>query len=1206
MQNEGEAEEKRRPSVGWLPASLRRTYLCSLASLLVFMLAVVEILRQYSQRKGSLVHWKYAEDLPGVIWQSYTYLPLVIVLLAIVLLDICAQDVFRLEIYFQLAKQNATPAKVLFTNYCSNGLTASVIAARNRHWIVLCVASTSLIFRMFLPTLVSGIIVLDETTLVERKEVNTWPSIIDIDTQTAWFKSGISHHGVLGRSDLGSLFLSRPSTYAAAPVSIPIDDENESSLLTLTQTTYWSNLTCVTESQTGTLSGTISPINSTSGLENNQKPWLWKMRGFELPGGIEENTDSQCQVDLDLELTTQNSDNGEFQARYWAPAYNSTETNSSFIPGDGCSAFGLFGIILDMRIADGNVTESNITALGCMPVYHQAEAEVTLDNNASIADVQIGPEDIKPLNPAKFYVQGFHDLISSKYISPPKSEVFSNSSASAENISVVASDQKRLTPATYVQQMQSSWNEEFIIIVNKLFNPAAGPTAVDASESSYVVVLEVTHNTAIITEAILILCLVVLGMLASVYHRRSNFLQWDPGSIAAQCAIISRLFAPSTKLLLSHTNFRQATTRQLRQWSKGKWVEWVDVSGQPRLCIIDRSQPPHNGQLPLVINKRRDPPPHFLVFPWFLVECLLLMGVLASFGVSLSYLRLKNIDAYATTGGTLTMTFLSYAPTAIASIIGSLITSVYRNLSVMEPWIRLQEGMAVAKESIIANRGFRTPYMALTRTRRRKPVLLFGISVVCIADLVLRVLSGGVYEPQLQVYQSTTSSVINDYNPAIFQSHVNETGVGESIMAASRLVHNVSFLPWASPEFFFVPFSIRSSYTDTGDENQTDDVDEEEDDDDDDDDDTWAVFSAKTRGIGADLDCRAIYPQSSSSTAAMQVWNYTLFGDLAGPKCTVEIAAKIAEKSVNSSLNNRSIRFYSPNGTAPNGTDACQTSSLFILASWDDAGVSGTNIGSLALQCQPKVLIQDFNIQFDSNGMIQSYKAIAATSVTNGQLFQNASNSLGLFNQKLSNFSRSLPSHNLTSMHRHDWSGLLATSTYDTFFPDTTDVTANHLTFVVQSTFRRVFSAHLALWRDRYLEHVSAHDAVPASATATESLWGLMPSSILVVIIICLVCVDTAALVVVFLVRFNRYKGVRIPRSIGSLIPWVVDSSLAADCGDAYDMSEKDRVVFLLTQDHRYRLGEFAGETGDQWGLDYDDRHRTPGTELGELGRHEL
>jgi hypothetical protein len=1204
MQNEGEEEEKRRPSTGWLPASLRRAYLLSLASLLVFMLVVVEILRQYSQRKGALIHWKYAEDLPEVIWQSYTYLPLVIVLLAIVLLDICAQDVFRLEIYFQLAKQSATPAKVLFTNYCSNGLTASVIAARNRHWIVLCVASTSLIFRMFLPTLVSGIIVLDETLLVEKKVVHTWPSIIDLDTQAAWFTSGIARHGVLGRSDLGSLFLSRPSTCAAAPVSIPIDDENESSLLTLTQTTYWSNLTCVAESQTNTFNGSFSPINSTSGLGSNQQAWLWQMRDFELPGSFERKTTARCQIDLDLEITTQNTDNGNFQARYWAPAYNGTATNSSFVAGDGCSAFGLYGVILDIKIADGNVTASNITTLGCMSVYHQADGDVTLNYNASISDVQIDAEDIKPLDPAAFYVQGFHDLISSKYISPPQSQLSSNFSSSTQSISVVATDQKRFTSDAYLQQLQTFWNEEFIKIVNKLFNPAAGPTAVEAAESSYVIILEVTPNAAIITEAILILSLVVLGMLASVYHRRNNFLQWDPGSIAAQCAIISRMFTPSTKLLLSHTSFRQATTRQLRQWSKGKWVEWIDVSGQPRLCIVDRSQPPPDGLLPPTINKRRDPPPHFLVFPWFLVECLLLMGVLASFGVSLSYLRLKNIDAYATTGGTLTMTFLSYAPTAIASIIGSLITSVYRNLSAMEPWIRLQEGMAVAKESILANRGFRTPYMALTRTRRRKPALLFGISVVCLADLALRVFSGGVYEPQIQVYKSSTSSVINEYNPAVFQSHVNETGVAESIMAASRLMNNVSFLPWASTEYFFVPFSIRSHST-TGDDNDVDAVDEEEDDYDDDDDDSWAIFSAKTLGIGADLDCRAIHPQSGSSTTT-QVWNYTLFGELAGSTCTVEIMAETPEKNLNSSLTNHSIRFYAPNGT--DGTDTCQTSSLFILASWDRGGVSGSNssgtdVGSMALQCQPKILIQSFNIQFDSNGMIQDYKPILGTSVINGMLFQNASNSLGLFNKKLSSFSRTMPYHNPTSMHRHDWSGLLATSTYDKLYANTTEIITSHLTSVVQATFRRVFSAHLALWRDRYLEHVSAHDAVPAVATATESLWGLMPSSVLVVIIICLVCVDTAALVVVFLVRFNRYKGVRIPRSIGSLIPWVVDSSFAVDCGDAYDMSEKDRVQFLISQDHRYRLAEFAGETGDQWGLDYDDRHRTPGTELGEMGR---
>ena len=66
-------------------------------------------------------------------------------------------------------------------------------------------------------------------------------------------------------------------------------------------------------------------------------------------------------------------------------------------------------------------------------------------------------------------------------------------------------------------------------------------------------------------------------------------------------------------------------------------------------------------------------------------------------------------------------------------------------------------------------------------------------------------------------------------------------------------------------------------------------------------------------------------------------------------------------------------------------------------------------------------------------------------------------------------------------------------------------------------------------------------------------------------------------------------------------MPLVMGSSFAADCGDAYDMAEKERHAFLIDQDRRYRLGEFAGETGDQWGLDYDDRHHNSGIELDEL-----
>ncbi|CAI7650061.1 unnamed protein product [Penicillium bialowiezense] len=1181
------------PSKGWLPPSLRKTYLFSLASLLLFILAVVEILRQYSQRKGFLIYWKEVEDLPGSTWQVYTYLPLVIALLAIVLLDICAQDVFRLEIYFQLAKPNPTPAKVLFTNYCSNGLTASMIAARNRHWIVLCVAFVSLIFRMFLPTLVSGIITLDETLLEETRVVNTWPSILDLDLQMTWFNAGLSHHGMLGRSDLGSMFLSRPSVYAAAPVSIPVGEETENSLLTLNQTTYWSNLTCVTKSLTGSLSGTLSPMNSSSG--SNQQAWLWEMRDFELLGGPENRT--RCQLGLDLEITS-GLNQQDVHTRHWAPTYNGTNSNSSFIPGDGCDSFEIFGVMLDMRFTDGNLTQPNMTVLGCAPVYHQAQAAITLNNNASISDIQTESESIKPLDPANFYVQGLHDVLASKYTSPQE-EVFPDISSLTDDGYYTAGNETPITSAAFISEMQSSWNKNFIIIINKLFNPASTPTPVNATLSTYVVILAVTSNAAIFTEAILIVCLVLLGMLGSTCHRRRNFLQWDPGSIAAQCALISRLFAPSTKLLFSHANFRQATTRQLRQWAKGKWVEWVDVSGEAKLCIVDREKPPADQLSPPIIKTgRRDPAPHFLVFPWFLTECVLLMGTLAAFGVCLSYLRLKNIEDYATAAANLSMMFLTYAPTAIASIIGSLITSIYRNLSAIEPWIRLQEGMATAKESIIANRGFRTPYMALTRTRRRKPALLFGISVVCLADLVLRVLSGGVFEPQVQIYKSHTNSVRREYYPNIFEKQANETGVGESIMAASRLMNNVSFLPWASPEYFFVPFSVRNpdgidpdiETTNAGDDDET-----QTDDEDADDDDYWAIYTAQTKGIGTDLTCHTIYPESSSDATRGLV--YKLSETTGASNCTVKIAAEHLNKNSRTNSPDRSIQFL-----APNGTDACQMSNLFIFASWNQTSVSDSvSAGRMALQCKPKILIQEFDAQFDAHGMIQSYKPTPGNPITQGELFQNASHILGLFNQRLTNFSRSIPSHNSSTMKRHDWSGMLTSSTYDSLYPNSTEVQSDHLTYVARVVYRQVFTAHLALWRDKYLEHVPTKNVVSVDATATESLWGLTPSKVLIVIIICLVCIDTSALVAVFVLRFKRFKGLRVPRSIGSIMPLVMGSSFAADCGDAYDMTERERHAFLVDQDRRYRLGEFAGDTGDQWGLDYDDRHPSSGIELGDM-----
>lgn len=1183
LENGQDSVQKWRASEGWLPRTLHKTYLIPLASLFLFMLGVIELLRQYSKRQGGIIHWAYEEDLPTAIWGAYTYLPLIFALLAINLLHVCAQDVLRLEPFFQLAKPGGASATVLFNNYCCNAFTASFIAFRNRHWAVLCAAPVSLIFRMFLPSLLAGLVVLDYGNWVERKVVNTWPTIIDLEIQQVWLTAGSSGEGPLGSPELNSFFMPDPADYATPPTSLP-DDQNDSSLLTLNQTIYWSNMTCVSNSLRGVLPQTVTNSTLTSHLPHGQQIWSWNVGNMSMgniPGG---NRSSHCQISVALD-TVIGSDDQTLQAKFWEPMGSDGKLlASSAFTYDDCSSFKVFGVIVDMELAVGNASDSNVTVLACSPTYQQAWAAVTFNPNASIADVDMTPSTVKSLDPVAFYVDGIHDLIASRYLTSESDVRLGNNSqlnvsASNDDRVIVSTDSTILDSDEYLQKIRQYWNSDFIVTIDRFFSPGGFPTPVEAQQRSFVVILTVASKAATVAEAILALGLFSIAALTYVYRHRPNFLQWDPGSIAAQCTIVAQLFKSSTKVMFSEAKLHLATTRQLRQWANGKWCEWVEEDGEAKIQVVDRSEaslaPPHPPP------GRRDPMPHFLRPTLFFLECLLFAAILTLFGVSLAYLRWKNINSFFSTGATVAMIFLNFGPTAIASIIGSFLVSIYRNLSSMEPWIRLQDGMANARQSVVENYGIQTPFIPLFIKRHRRPGILFALSIACLGDLLLRLLSGGLFTPQLKNYSSPSSDLSNLYNSSAMVNNVNQTDIEISLVATGRLLNNVSFLQWASTDgkFLMVPFSIHNAS-----------------------DDDYTVYSATTRGIGADLDCKLLPDVVADHSFS---WNYTVSQAGASQTCTVDIPLT----DDLTSRKGKSVHYYAPNGTST----FCQESSIFVLAFWDLRNLTDINKAtSTALHCEPKIHIEDFHVEFDSSGMVQDQNAVSGSAITSGRLFQNASAVLADFNQMLTGKPRNFTSHRFNYStthhhhphHRHDWSGCLTANTYAATFPHDFTLKPRHLILAVQTVYQTVFSTHLALWKDKFLERIPPHSAQTAHGDLLDSLWGFIPSTSLVVIIICLLAIDAVALMAVFALRFNRYRGPRVPRSLGSLIPWVVQSRMLSDLGDTWEMSERERERYLLEKDYKYRVGDFTAVGGPPWALDYDydDQRGDSEIELQERG----
>ncbi|EPS28547.1 hypothetical protein POX_f07631 [Penicillium oxalicum] len=1162
--------QKWRTTRGWLPRTLHRPYLFTLAGLFTFMLAAVETLRQWAKRQGGIVHWAYESDLPTAIWGAYTYLPLAFALLAINLFDACAQDVLRLEPFFQLAKAEGVSASMLFTNYCSNTLAASFMAVRNRNWIVLAVAPVSLAFRMFLPSLLAGLVELDDGIWTENKVVNTWPSIIDLDSQKVWLTSGSSGNGPLGSPELNAFFMPDPEDFTTAPVSLP-DDQNNSSLLTLTQDVFWSNLTCSSHSEGVAYPQVVTDLSSASHLPHGQQIWSWNIENALMENSVNGSSNSQCQVSVILN-TLIGADSMTVQARFWEPVDSAGNmvAPSAFTTSGCSSSFKVFGVMIDMDLAAGNVSSANYTMFACSTVYQQALADVTLDSNATVASVNMTPAAVKPLNSQDFLVEGVHDLIASRYLSTTtdvrvesssQGNIFANSSGAI----LVATDSNVQNTTSYQQQIRQYWNYEFIVTIDRFFSPGGPPTSADAQQKSLVVILMVASDAVTLVEAILGIGLVAIAILLSIYPNRPNFLQWDPGSISAQCTLIARLFTSSSKVMFAEAKLHMANTRQLKRWAKGKSCEWVVEDGEERIRVVDCPVPP-STRPSRFINNRPDPMPHFLRPMIFLAECFVIAAILTLFGVSLSYIRWKSINSFFSTGATVAMVFLNFGPTAIASVIGSFLLSVYRNLTAMEPWIRLQDGLADARQSIVENYAIQTPLVPLFLQRHRKPGILLFASIVCLGDLVLRLLSGGIFTPQLKRYSSPTSALSHVYRPGLLFNNSYKTNIDISLVATSRLLNNVTILPWATVDgsFFFTPYSVHNPS-----------------------DDNYPIYITTTRGYGVDLDCEEL---PLTSAADVQSWTYTIPVGSTQETCSVEIA--LTERQKHSTR--QSVHYYAPNGTNP----ACQESSLFVWASWEARSSKHKNESSvLALHCEPRLHIQDFRVEFDSDGTIEILHPVIGSEVTSGELYQNASALLKIFNQMLlgphenitSRWGGTATSQHRTHSYHYNWPGSLTSNSYTNKYSKDSILRPSHFISTVQGVYKTLFSTHLALWGDQYFDRLPSSSPHPARGNVVDSFWGFIPATSLVVIIICLLSIDAVALMTVFTVRFKRYRGHRVPRTLGSLIPWVVESRMLADLGATWEMSGRERDKHLLEQDRKYRVGDFSATGGPPWALDYDD-----------------
>ncbi|KAJ5960808.1 uncharacterized protein N7479_007958 [Penicillium vulpinum] len=1155
---------------GWRPVALRPPYLISLICLMLTMLLGLEGLRQYSDRKGGLVFFSDTEDVNEMQSFAYNYLPIIISLVLVVVWTVTDFDVLRLEPYFQLSRPEGAPATVLFINYnFGQTILTPISAARRRHWVVLWVSFVTLSIRMILPALQSTVFELREVTVVDYESIKSWPNLLDLDTQANWISTQANNtiDDVLSSNEL--LRRSRSTKYAVAPVEIPDSHQDESIIWTVDQTLYWAQLSCENV-----------PVRDkiTVAIHDSDEAYptiSWHASGIDLTDAYRGTT--KCALDFQYESVLFPATD-YLQIRYWEPmisaaAKESFANRTQAFTEFGCDPYDLYGMLIGVNITspDSDLTLSEYSASGvafaCDVIYHKAQGRVAMHSNSSIISIDIDRATKRPITKAEFNIEHFQALLSQR--APFTSDMLfirENATTGTRAITelpiisqelgdlqpvLVLDTSTVMTETEFESKIERDVKQTFVLTLGRLFDPDTAPTILAASRASNQVAIAIVTFAALWSELILALSTLTVVYLLYTYSSRELFLQSDPGSIGAMCSIVADVFHPSNILAEPVAEFHQFSTRQLRRIFKNARCYWRPSPSGNRLEILAEDGSP--VQLGENLRTRVDPMPHFLVIPFFLIEFFALAGVIILIGlVVASFLRNGRFRHMTQSDSSAFQIILSFLPSVVASSVGALCTSIHRNLSVLEPWVHLQRGNASAKTSLSLNYSSQSPFAIFFKAVRDRHILLALVSLACVVNMALTVVAGALFTQKLTSSTLDTNDLSMNYSQSVFWQTDFAAEFTEYDLIQTSISSGIPMLSWTSSNQSFVPVHVANHNPDV-------------------------TYGASTLGVGVELKCRPLSSDAlvHNNASGYQYWQYEPF-DHSAMECTARMPV-LRSKEQGISL---SIHFLSPDDVAE--SDICQTSTVVVVGRWDYlADTPVTDDNTIALHCEPHAILQSYSISFDQKGQISWHEPIPETTITDGTMFDNATVSLGQFNKVFaaipSNFVGNTTMQNGTyNVSSYDWAGFLVARLYEHEDPNFDALNPDLLTNMTQTVYQWVYSTYFSIWRDIYLEPLA--DPVPATnATITRSTWQMIPSAASLATALAIIIFDTLVVLVVFGTRHGRFRGPRMPRSIGAIIPWISHSQMLHDFTDTHKWKSARRHAHLTSLNKRYGFRMFMG-----------------------------
>jgi hypothetical protein len=1191
----------------WKAFSLRWPYLSALLLLSIILLAGIESLRQTSIRNNGLHHLG-TSNLSTAQNVVYSYIPTAIAVIYSTLWSYIDADARRLEPYIQM-RSAQSPANYLFLDYIfESAFETPIRASCRRHWALAAISTTFLFISLILPASQGALFGVD---------------IVSYSIDDAAFN--LSHKYLVSAVLPNGEFIDQAraisipnglelppwtsATYAVSPFSAATATNVGNETWTARTAVYFAQPRCNKYEVENSLMLDRGGIVYIAGSVIDIVEYLLLVVNLTTPS-------CSITVGISVEMFSPLSQT-DYLFPMFTTGFGTTTTSSSVngvaiyppVPGDSiygtlantsalhywrnphisCPHLGrLAGFVaLDFTNFNGSWSNSssikeNFALYTCNVQCNWAIAQV-----AVVAATQAVYNIDQLSNVTAFSDSEFNSSVFESYLEQGQIRPENLLTANASNPGLWAISTSASIGDVVVSNLTAQFNESsyasilsdlpigeyfeagYSLIYSLMFNgflqlPAEQDIVTGSVQvSTYAIV--VVPAFAIMSEVLLALGAVTLIGLLIGYHRRTSILRSDPDSIAAQCSIIVDEFADVGTLLLTRRNLEVMSTKQLEEVFDSSHLEYSEESGYLKLVTPEQEMVTVSGSSPTPPTvDTRDPLPFFMEKRGIVLAVTGLTAILIGLIFLAAWSHVHHGFDYLTNALSFrSQLFWSFMPTIIATFTESSWLSLHRDLCALETWVAIRKRQTLARESLSLRYSSRPPSLVFWMALKRKHFMLAFVSFLCLATGILSISMAGLFLPSVVELISSIGTASQYTTTALPGVWFDQYDINQAFsVLRTELTDNAKPPSWTSSNLSFIPVlsnGVPSGFATSGGE----------------------IFTSTTLAIGSSLDCVEI-----PNEITLNSFGPGVFTDGQGNQNLRYTPSGLA-------FNETCTTTYNFNNTVQsiffNEMDSLNLTSGGLLAASIGCGnivlvISGdTSARKLSIHaCTPLISVSDWEIQYDKTQAIISQQAVSE-GLSGKAVLNNQSDLLHWYTVKLlSAASLSIATGPTTE---YDWPGLLMTRVRD-------NSTMRSVPDLANSVWQRLFAIWFSLYRDDLLATRLTGNASFSAPTGifTAREVRIMPSIPAFVVSVLIVFLFLVGFIIVVWRRRHRYAGPRMPKTIGSIMPWVIHSEMLKSFTGLHYVSSGDRDKALDQMGRRYGFGRFRGHHGRvTLGIEYEE-----------------